>query len=99
MPSVDDLIAIKERVEAEYLGRPGVTGIDVGYKEVGGERTDEVAIRVHVDRKSDSVPADQRVPDDIEGAVTDVLERSYELQVVSAELDISLQADTTHYAT
>lgn len=99
MASVGELIAIKERVEAEYLGRPGVTGIDVGYKEVGGERTDQVAIRVHVGQKSDDVPAAERVPADIEGAGTDVLERTYELQVVSAELDISLQADTTHYAT
>ena len=99
MPSVEELIAIKERVEAEYLGRPGVTGIDVGYKEVAGERTDQVAIRVHVQAKSDNVPADQRVPEEIEGAITDVLERTYELQVVSEQLDISLQSDTTHYAT
>ena len=99
MPSVEELIAIKHQVEAQYLGRPGVTGIDVGYKVVGGQRTDEVAIRVHVSRKTDDVPADQRVPADIDGAVTDVLERNYEPQVASAELDVSLQADTTHYAT
>ena len=40
MPSVDELIAIKERVEAQFLNAPGVTGVDVGYKEVGGQPTD-----------------------------------------------------------
>ena len=99
MSSIAELVAIKERVEAEYLARPGVTGIDVGYKVVGGVQTDEVAIRVHVEKKKDSVPKAQRVPASIDGAVTDVLERKYELQVVSRPLDFSAQADTTHYAT
>jgi hypothetical protein len=31
MPSMQELIAIKERVEGEFLDRPGVTGVDVGY--------------------------------------------------------------------
>ena len=99
MPSIAELVAIKERVEAEYLARPGVTGFDVGYKVVGGVQTEEVAIRVHVEKKRDGVPKDQRVPASIDGAVTDVLERRYELQVVRTPLDLSVQADTTHYAT
>jgi len=99
MPTVDELVAIKERVEQELLGRPGVTGVDVGYKEVGGERTDQVAIRVHVARKTDDIPHEERIPEQIEGAVTDVVERRYELHVASLELDVSAQADTTHYAT
>lgn len=99
MATVDELVAIKERVEQELLGRPGVTGVDVGYKEVGGERTDQVAIRVHVARKTDDIPHEERIPEQIEGAVTDVVERRYELHVASLELDVSAQADTTHYAT
>jgi hypothetical protein len=99
MPSVDELIAVKEQVEARFMGQPGVTGIDVGYKEVGGQRTDQIAIRVHVEAKRDDVPDDQRVPAEIDGAVTDVLVRTYELQVVAKPLEISAQADTTHYAT
>lgn len=97
MPSVDELIAIKRQVEQDYLERPGVTGIDVGYKEVGGVRTDQVSIRVHVRQKTTSVPEADRVPAEIDGVVTDVLERAYELQVVSRQLDVSAQADTTHY--
>src|SRR2546428_13337914 len=100
MPSVDELIAIKERVEARFLSAPGVTGVDVGYKEVGGQRTEQIAIRVHVAAKTDNIPDDQRVPAEIEGVVTDVLERRYELQVLNQQVaEVSPQADTTHYAT
>lgn len=86
MPTTQEIIALKRSVEARYLDLPGVTAVDVGYKYVAGERTDEVAIRVHVARKSDRVPAGERVPEEIEGVVTDVLERSYELLVASEPL-------------
>ncbi len=99
MPSIAELVAIKERVEDRFLGQPGVTGIDVGYKVVGGEQTDEVAIRVHVEEKRTDVPKSQKVPKTIDGVVTDVLERKYELQVVRTPLDVSALADTTHYST
>ncbi|MFC9325697.1 hypothetical protein [Kitasatospora sp. NPDC057015] len=99
MPSVEELVAIKERVEQRFLDQPGVTGIDVGYKVVGGERTGEIAVRVYVARKTDDVPLDQRVPPDIDGVVTDVLERTYELHVAARPLGVSLQSDTTHYTT
>jgi hypothetical protein len=100
MPSVDELIGIKERIEAQFLGAPGVTGVDVGYKEVGGQRTGQIAIRVHVAAKTDDIPDDQRVPGEIEGAPTDVLERRYELHVLTQQLvEVAPQADTTHYAT
>ena len=100
MPSVDEIIAIKERIEAQFLGAPGVTGVDVGYKEVGGQRTGQIAIRVHVAAKTDDIPDDQRVPSEIDGVVTDVLERRYELHMLTQQLlDVAPQADTTHYAT
>ena len=99
MPSMDELIALKQRVEAEYLARPGVTGVDVGYKEVGGVLTDQLAIRVHVKKKRADVPKAQLVPAEIEGVATDVLERVYEAQVLRQELDVSALADTTHYST
>ncbi|MDQ4214739.1 hypothetical protein [Microbacterium capsulatum] len=99
MSTIDELVAIKEKVEAQWLAQPGVTGIDVGYKVVGGVQTEQIAIRVHVRKKRADVPEDQRVPAEIEGVVTDVLERSYEPQVLGKQLDVSLQADTTHYAT
>src|SRR5206468_3406850 len=41
----------KRRIEHELLSRPGVTGVDIGVKEVGGRPTGELAIRVLVDKK------------------------------------------------
>ncbi|MFJ3303406.1 hypothetical protein ACIPSA_09820 [Streptomyces sp. NPDC086549] len=96
MPTIEELVAIKQQVEQHYIDQPGVTGIDVGYKEVGGELTDQIAVRVHVARKTDDIPADQRVPEEIHGAVTDVVERVYELHVTS--LPVALLPDAKHYS-
>jgi hypothetical protein len=99
MPTTQDIIALKESVEQRYLGLPGVTAIDVGYKYVGERRTDQVAIRVHVAKKSDRVPKAQLVPTEIDGVVTDVLERTYELQVASEQVTATpLGIDSGHYS-
>jgi hypothetical protein len=99
MPSIEELIRRKNDVEAQFLAMPGVTAVDVGYKEVGGVLTDRLAIRVHVQKKGGRIPADQRVPAEVDGIVTDVLERTYELQVAEQAIDVTAMADTTHYAT
>ncbi len=65
---------IKEGVEDELLQRPGVVGVDIGYKEVGGRRTDELAIRLLVEEKRD-VPPEQRMPQEFEDIKTDVIQR------------------------
>jgi len=67
------------------VARPGVSqgggcgsdpvAVRVAYKEVGGRRTDQLAIRVHVETKTDQIPEDQRVPTTIAGVTTDVLQR------------------------
>ena len=51
MPTTEELLQLKQRIEAEYLGRPGVTGVDVGYKWTNGVMTDQVVIRIHVAQK------------------------------------------------
>jgi endonuclease G, mitochondrial len=66
----------KELVESLYVHRrrllriPGVTGVDIGYKIKNGAFTNEVALRVHVERKLppgafDGSPADLIPKDDI----------------------------------
>ena len=55
------IIAKKEGAEERLLAMPGVTGVDVGHKIVGGERTEEIAIRVMVEKKKD-LPEAERVP-------------------------------------
>ena len=92
-----DMVRAKERTEAELLKRPGVTGVDIGFKEVNGEKTNTVAIRVLVEKKRD-VAAKDRIPETIDGYPTDVIERKFELQVVSTPFDsIALEADTGRY--
>lgn len=48
---VDAAIAELDKVRKQWLRRPGVTAVDVGYKIKDNELTDELAIRVHVKRK------------------------------------------------
>lgn len=75
---IAEIIRIKQAAEADLLGRPGVTGVGVGYKYVAGERTDQVVIRVHVAHKRDDVPEAERIPETIDGVPTDVLESRFE---------------------
>jgi hypothetical protein len=89
----------KRRVEHELLSRPGVTGVDIGYKEVGGVPTDQLAIRVLVADKKD-VPKAQQVPKEIDGHPTDVIERRFELHQLASRVKedkLELQADTGTY--
>jgi len=98
----EDIAAIKAKVEKELLGRPGVTGVGVGYKQVGGRKTDDVAIIVYVSEKKPlpAVAEKDRVPTTIEGVKTDVIERVFELKQRLVRLDdVRPQVDATNYAT
>lgn len=72
---VENALKIKEANARSLLNRPNVTGVDVGFKYIGGNRTEEVAIRIFVQKKQDVSPADA-IPSVIEGVKTDVIERS-----------------------
>jgi hypothetical protein len=76
--SMDEIIHLKSEVETELLKLPGVTGVDVGYKYVGGKKTDVLAIRVYVKKKRD-VPEKEAIPKMIQGVPTDVIERNFVL--------------------
>ncbi len=64
----------------KYLQRPAVTGIDVGYKVVDGERTKRMAVRIHVREKFAlrALGALDRFPKTINGVPVDVIEAVYE---------------------
>jgi hypothetical protein len=81
MADVDEVIAAKRQVEEELLARPGVTGVGVGFREVGGELTDETVIRIYVEAKrpADEVPSDLLIPSEINGHRTDVVEKTFRL--------------------
>ena len=48
----------KAAVKKSLLNRPGVTGVDISYKEIGGQPTSTLAIRVLVEKKRDVPSAD-----------------------------------------
>jgi hypothetical protein len=67
---------VKARYEASLLKKANVVGVGVGFRQVGGELTYEVALVVSVTRK---LPAAQLspqdvIPDRIEGIPIDVRE-------------------------
>ena len=72
------LVEVKETVEAEWLQLPGVHGVSVGYKETAGDRSEIPAIVVHVERKRPLEELDEaeRIPPEIGGFATDVLEQA-----------------------
>ena len=76
MTSHEELRQIKKRAERELLKLPGVTGVALGHKTVGGRKTEIRAIVVYVERKGDLAAADQ-IPASIEGVPTDVVQRTF----------------------
>jgi len=78
MSRYEEVRRIKETVEADLLRRPGVTGVDIGPKLVGGKETGRLAIRIYVAKKKD-VPDAEVIPKEIEGVPTDVIERRFVL--------------------
>lgn len=65
--------SIKKKAETNLLKRSGVTGVGIGFKRVGGQKTDVIAIQVFVEHKR-NVPARQLIPAVIQGIETDVIQ-------------------------
>ena len=82
---VEEAIAALDGVRREWLRRPGVTAVDVGFKIKGETLTDEIAIRVHVDRKipvaelakSEVFNETGKTPKKVGGFPVDVIEATY----------------------
>lgn len=84
-----------DSVRGEWLRRPGVTGVDVGFKIRDDKLTKDVALRVHVARKLPIEALDKREvftesgsPEKVGGFPIDVIEASYApaRQLAPAEL-------------
>jgi hypothetical protein len=80
--AVDRAQAVRQAYQAELMKKPNVVGVGVGLRHTGGQRTDEVAVVVMVNRK---LPLEQLAPQDrlpsmIDGVPVDVKEVG-ELQV------------------
>ncbi len=48
---IEEAIVLLDKNRKEWLGRPGVTAVDVGFKISGNKLTSTLALRVHVERK------------------------------------------------
>lgn len=92
---------VKAENEQDLLGLANVTGVFTGTKVTDGVDTGTIAIVVTVSEKKD-VPAKQRIPADINGIPTDVIEEVIEpMQLMGAIRleDIAPLVDATTYAT
>src|SRR5262245_16970045 len=72
-----DLAGIRKKMESSresILGLPNVVGIGVGLKRVRGKPTDELAIVVLVRVKVATIEEAHRIPREIDGVKTDVIE-------------------------
>ena len=81
------ILEAKNKAEESLLKLPGVNGVDIGFKEVGGKPTNQLAIRVLVTQKRD-VPKAQRIPSEIDGIPTDVIQRKFELHQFVSKLRV-----------
>jgi hypothetical protein len=68
------MVEVVERHREELHAIPGCTGVGVGLKQTSGETTDQFAITVFVIGKRTDVPEAERVPAELEGFATDVVE-------------------------
>lgn len=73
-----------ELVRDEWLRRPEVTAVDLGFKWSGGEMTDVVSLRVHVARKRDAADLSEAelFPREVDGVPVDVIAASYAPQTL-----------------
>ena len=73
--SLEQATAVKERHEQDWIKRPGVTGVDVGYREEGGTPTKDVVIRVYVSGPDKAAG----FPGQVDGVPVQVIQRRFEL--------------------
>lgn len=69
--TLEEATRAKEQIEAEILGKPGVTGIDSGLRPGGNEPV----IRVYVSDQRKAPP----LPVEVDGVPVIVIERRFEL--------------------
>lgn len=82
---LDAALEAMKNVRKDWLRRPGVTAVDVGFKIKDGQLTDELAVRVHVKRKlpREAIPEYDLFPERVDAFSVDVIEAEYGPQDVS----------------
>ena len=95
---IDRIRRVKDVAQDELLKIPGVRGVSIGYKYVGGKATGTLCIRVLVEKKQNEVSGKYRIPKTIHGVPTDVVERRYVPRPLSVPLkDLQPLVDNGRY--
>jgi hypothetical protein len=70
------LVQLAKVLESDLMKTPGVIGLGVGLRSVGGKTTDELCFRVYVERKlpPQSLDPNHRIPETLGNVPTDVIE-------------------------
>jgi len=68
--------AVKAAHEADLLRKANVVGVGIGFRQRGGQQTDEICLVVSVRKKvpPDQLAPDDRIPAELEGVPVDVQE-------------------------
>jgi len=74
MNTLEQAVRAKESIEADVLGRQGVTGIDAGYRSTEGKASSEPVIRIYVADKH-RIPS---LPNEVDGIPVVVVERRFQ---------------------
>ncbi len=76
MTTFEEVKRVREKYEASLMKREGVVGCAVGYKRVGGKKTDELCIVCYVIEKKPEGKLRKQdiIPKRIEGIPTDIIE-------------------------
>ena len=82
------LVDLQQRHVDWLLDHPDVTGVDVNHKTVDGEQTDQLSLVIWVKKKllEEEVLEKRRLPREIEGFQTDVVEGEIEPLAVSMSI-------------
>ena len=82
------LVDLQRRHVGWLLDHPDVTGVDVNHKTVDGEQTDQLSLVIWVKKKlpEEDVSEKRRLPREIEGFQTDVVEGEIKPLVVSMSI-------------
>src|SRR5690606_7924394 len=85
-PTREQLDAVYQEVVKKYAHRPNVTGVDVGFRYEGNQRTNDLAVRIHVKEKipAAALEADELFPQQIADVPIDVIQAVYKPHDVAA---------------
>jgi len=73
---IEEIRAVKDRHEEDLLKKKNVVGLGIGYREVGGQKTEQLSLVVMVRKKElpSQLDATDLVPSEIDGVPVDVKE-------------------------